>query len=145
MAVHAPLNIADIICCVVIKKIKNFNLLIDETRCGIVTRNDILQVLSICNATVINLKHCIFQNEQSSTEDTAFKKSDKKEAKESSSSSSSGAGSSKDDKTKSMYGVIIQKKYTHDFVWIQFYCWSHFWPFFSFYLTKSSCLVTHPD
>lgn len=95
---------------IVIKKIKKFNLLIDETRCGLVTRNDILQVLSICNATVINLKHCIFQNEQSSAEDTAFKKSDKKEAKESSSSSSSGAGSSKDDKTKSTYGVTIQKK-----------------------------------
>lgn len=39
-----------------------------------------------------------FQNEQSSTEDTAFKKQEKKEPKESSSAPS--AGSSKDDKSK---------------------------------------------
>lgn len=44
-------------------------------------------------------------------------------------------------KPKVRMELQYKKKYTHDFVRIQFYCWSHFWPFFSFYLTKSSCLV----
>ncbi|XP_047990980.1 26S proteasome non-ATPase regulatory subunit 2 [Leguminivora glycinivorella] len=68
--------------------------------CAYAGTGDVLvvqQMLHICS------KHYDTDNEQSSAEDTAFKKTDKKEAKESSgsSSSSSGAGSSKEDKNKS--------------------------------------------
>ncbi|XP_063624181.1 26S proteasome non-ATPase regulatory subunit 2 [Cydia splendana] len=68
--------------------------------CAYAGTGDVLvvqQMLHICS------KHYDTDNEQSSTEDTAFKKTDKKEAKESSSSgaSSSGTGSSKEDKNKS--------------------------------------------
>ncbi|CAK1580372.1 unnamed protein product [Parnassius mnemosyne] len=62
--------------------------------CAYAGTGDVLvvqQMLHICS------KHYDTENEQSSTEDTAFKKQDKKDAKESSSS----AGSSKDDKNKS--------------------------------------------
>lgn len=67
--------------------------------CAYAATGDVLvvqQMLHICS------KHYETENEQSSAEDTAFKKQDKKESKESSSSSSSSsAGGSKDDKNKS--------------------------------------------
>ncbi|XP_038209901.1 26S proteasome non-ATPase regulatory subunit 2 [Zerene cesonia] len=70
--------------------------------CAYAGTGDVLvvqQMLHICS------KHYDTDNEQSSAEDTAFKKQDKKENKESSSGSSSSssgsAGSSKDDKGKS--------------------------------------------
>ncbi|XP_045772793.1 26S proteasome non-ATPase regulatory subunit 2 [Maniola jurtina] len=65
--------------------------------CAYAATGDVLvvqQMLHICS------KHYDTDNEQSSAEDTAFKKQDKKESKESSSSSSS-SGTSKDDKNKS--------------------------------------------
>ncbi|XP_052741288.1 26S proteasome non-ATPase regulatory subunit 2 [Bicyclus anynana] len=64
--------------------------------CAYAATGDVLvvqQMLHICS------KHYETDNEQSSAEDTAFKKQDKKESKESSSSSSS--GTTKDDKNKS--------------------------------------------
>ncbi|CAH0715457.1 unnamed protein product, partial [Brenthis ino] len=67
--------------------------------CAYAATGDVLvvqQMLHICS------KHYDTDNEQSSAEDTAFKKQDKKESKEgSSSSSSSSASGSKDDKNKS--------------------------------------------
>ncbi|XP_022814100.1 26S proteasome non-ATPase regulatory subunit 2 [Spodoptera litura] len=63
--------------------------------CAYAGTGDVLvvqQMLHICS------KHYDTDNEQSSAEDTAFKKQDKKESKESNASSSS-AGSSKDDKS----------------------------------------------
>ncbi|XP_060803455.1 26S proteasome non-ATPase regulatory subunit 2 [Amyelois transitella] len=64
--------------------------------CAYAGTGDVLvvqQMLHICS------KHYETDNEQSSAEDTAFKKQDKKEAKEGSSSSTA-ASSSKDDKSK---------------------------------------------
>ncbi|XP_022117848.2 26S proteasome non-ATPase regulatory subunit 2 [Pieris rapae] len=66
--------------------------------CAYAGTGDVLvvqQMLHICS------KHYETDNEQASTEDTAFKKQDKKENKETTSSASASASSSKDDKNKS--------------------------------------------
>ncbi|VVC86660.1 26S proteasome non-ATPase regulatory subunit 2 [Leptidea sinapis] len=78
--------------------------------CAYAGTGDVLvvqQMLHICS------KHYDTDNEQSSAEDTAFKKQDKKESKETTPSSSS-ASSSKDDKGKSKTSKDKQNKDTKE-------------------------------
>lgn len=43
-------------------------------------------------------------------------------------------------KPKVCMELQYKKKYTYDFVHIQFYCWSHFWPFAASILQNQAAL-----